>query len=266
MIIKKSIRKISLFCDIFFLIAILFISVFPQLIAPYEPQQMLSDILAPPSPQHLCGTDGLGRDMFTMLIYSTRMTFYSGLAIAAISGVIGITVGCIAGISNKFVDSLIAELINLFSIIPSVFIILLVAATGRIGFLQYVLVASFSFWTGTARIMRSQMLAAMEQPFIQNLLLLGERMYVIVIKHMIPNTIGPVVTNIALTVANACILECGLSYIGVNGLDYSLGQIMNHGEKYILSAWWITGFPIAVILLICVSILGIVNMTEAMRE
>ena len=266
MAVKGRAERIKCLMGISFLFSIALVSVFPTYIAPYEPQQMFSEILAEPSAKHLCGTDGLGRDIFTLLVYSTRMTFCSGIAIAGVSGIIGIVIGCLAGMSSRSIDTLIVEGINLFSIIPSVFIILLVATTGDISFFQYVLVASFSFWTSTARIMRSQMMTTMELPFVHTLLYLGERKLLIILKHVIPNAIAPVITNIALTVASACVLECGLSYIGVCGLEYSLGLIMNHGQKYILSAWWITGYPIMVILLICVSILGIVDVLKAWQE
>ena len=263
---KWIFRKVKILLSIAFLLSITLISLFPHSLAPYEPQQMFSEILAKPSFTHVCGTDGLGRDIFSLMVYSTRMTFFAGIAIAAVSGTIGIAVGCLAGINGGFIDNIIVEGINLFSIIPSVFIVLLVATTGEITFFQYVLVASVSFWTGTARIMRSQMLTTMELPFVQTLLYLGERKIIVIVKHIIPNAIAPVITNIALTVASACVLECGLSYIGVCGLEYSLGLIMNHGQRYILSAWWITGYPIIVILLICVSILGIVDMVKDSQE
>ena len=254
-------RPTVLFC-VFFLLLVFWVSISPQLFAPYAPNKMFDDILASPSSKHPCGTDGLGRDILSLLIYSTRMTFFSGISIAIISGVIGIIIGCLAGIAKNHTDSILVEVINLFSIIPSVFIILLVATTGEVTFLQYVLVASFSFWTSTARIMRTQIRTTMELPYIQYLYQLGEHKVLIILKHVIPHSISPVITNITLTVASACVLECGLSYIGVCGLDYSLGLIMNHGEKYIMSAWWITGFPIAVILAICVSILGIADTTK----
>lgn len=230
-------------------------SVFPTVLTNIDPDYLFEERLASPSFAHFLGTDGLGRDLFSLTLYSAKYTILSGICIALFSGVVGIIIGTFTMFVNDIFDSIIVELINMFSIMPTVFLILLFTSAANVGFWGFVLIVSFSFWTGTARIMRTQVKKMLCEPFVEVLLLTGESKIKILVFHIIPNSIRPVIANVALSVANACMLECGLSYINVANGGYSLGGIIRHGQKYLLSSPRIALVPICVIVIISISIL-----------
>lgn len=256
--------KLIIGCAILFIITL--ICFFPKLLTSIQPDEFFDEVLMLPTKEHILGTDGLGRDLFSLLLYSTKSTLLSGFAIAFFSGIIGILIGSIAAIGGKFVDNFLVEMISVFSIIPSVFFIIILSASFKLTFFSFVLVSSLSFWTGTARIVRSQVKKTLQQPFVKELIRIGVPKPRVLVWHILPNSIQPVLSNIALSVANACMLEAGLSFVNVKGTEYSLGTILSHGQRYIMTNWRITAAPIATILIICLSFLLIADAVNTKRE
>lgn len=248
-------RIIELLIGFSFIGILLVPSIMSNTLAPYEAGAMESQSLLTPSLTHVFGTDGLGRDVFSECLYATKRTLTVSCLVALLSGIIGIVLGAIAGINNKIIDSIISETMNFFTIIPSVFLVLLIATSIELGTMTFAIVLSFSFWTTTARIMRSQVKKTLCEPYIDALFKVGASRKNIVFLHIVPNSIKPAIANIALSVASVSTLETSLSFIGICGDKQSLGQMINHGQKYLLSAWWIELFPAVIILLICVSVL-----------
>lgn len=255
MISTRRYRTVEFWIGFILIGFLLIASILSNVIAPFPLGSMDSQSLLAPSSTHLFGTDGLGRDVFSECLYATKRTLIVGCLVAAFSGIMGIVLGSVAGVYGKIIDTILTEIMNFFTIIPSIFIILMVAVSIELTTISFVIVLSFSFWTATARIMRSQVKKTLCEPYIDALFKMGVSRINIVILHIVPNSIKPVIANIALSVASACMLESGLSFIGVCGEKISLGQMINHGQKYILSAWWITLYPAAIILLICISVL-----------
>jgi len=253
-------RKISA-CLI--LLGIIFVSCYiVPLFMGYEPEVFTPDTLMPPSIQYFWGTDALGRDVFVQCLFATRNTMLIGFSIAFLSGAIGIIVGTISALSGNIVDSILSEICNIFMTIPSLFIILFVFSAFTLSKSLLIIVISLSLWTGTAKITRTQVKSCNSELFVIQQYLLGESKGYIFIKHIFPHTFKPIISNIALGLSSACVIESGLSFIGVKCVGLSIGTILNHGQSYIFSAWWITVFPSFILVTVCFLVILLIDFLE----
>lgn len=223
---------------------ILIVAIFAPFIAPYDPYSLIGDLLQPPSKSHLLGTDNLGRDVFSRIVYGTRISLLIGAVSAAISGMLGTTVGAISGFFGGKVDALLSEIINVFLMIPTFFLILIVVALMGSSMLNVMIVIGLTSWPGNARLMRSQCLSLRTRTFVQAARATGESEWEIMFRHVIPNGIFPVISNTTMQVANGILTEASLSFLGLGDPNVvSWGQMIFNGRLYITSAWWIALFP-----------------------
>ncbi len=229
----------------------------------YSAGVMTTDVLMPPSNHHIWGTDALGRDVFVQCLFATRNTIIIGFSIATIAGIIGILVGAVAALSNNTVDSIISEITNFFMSIPTLFLILFVFSAFSLSALLLIFVIALSLWTGTAKIVRTQVKACNTELFITQQYLLGESKTYVFMKHILPHTYRPVIANMALGMSSACVVESGLSFIGVKCVELSLGTMLNHGQSYIFTAWWISAFSSLMLVIICFLVILLVDFLNA---
>ncbi|MEH7126256.1 ABC transporter permease [Bacillus sp. JJ1503] len=246
-IFKKSfsaIQKNSLLrSGIFILFIILLVVAFAPLLATHDPYVLGDDLLEPPGKDHWLGTDGLGRDIYSMILYGARTSLLIGLVSALISGVIGTLVGAAAGYFGGKTDRIISEIINVFLMIPSFFLILIVVALFGSNLLNVMIVIGLTSWPSNARLMRVQAISLKERVFIQSVDTIGENHVSILFKYIIPNGIFPVIANTTLSVAGAILTEAGLSFLGLGDPNLiSWGQMIFDGKAYMTSAWWISTF------------------------
>ena len=196
-----------------------------------------------PSRTYLFGTDALGRDLFSMVILGTRTSLSIGLIAALISNLLGIIIGAIAGYYGGWFDRLIAEVINVFMMVPTFFLIIIVVALYGSSILNIILVIALTSWTGAARMMRSQVIALKERTFIKSLTTLGESDWRIITRHIVPNGIYPIITSAASSVSGAILYESALSFLGLGDpLQPSWGRIVYNGKSYLTRAWWVALF------------------------
>lgn len=233
------------------IVIILFIAaILAPYIAPYNPKALLDDTLHPPSAQYFFGTDALGRDVFSRVVYGIRTSLFVGITAAFISVAIGIIVGSISGYFGGVLDTIIYELLNVFSMIPSLFLIILVIAFFGSNIRNVVIVIGLTSWSGTARIMRAQTKSIKERTFVKAARVIGESDKNIIINHIIPHAISPVLSNAAMSISMAILNEASLSFIGLGDPSaISWGQLVNNGRNYIFSGWWImlfSGIAIAI--------------------
>jgi peptide/nickel transport system permease protein len=242
------------------------VAIFAPLLSPYDPSVIdATNLLSAPSRQHFLGTDSLGRDLYSRLIFGARISLGIGLIAVGIATLIGLILGSIAGFYGGLTDSLIMRLVDIFLCFPSYFLILAVVAITEPSIFNIMVIIGLTSWMGTARLVRAEILSLKEREFIQAARAIGCRNSRIIARHLIPNAIGPVFVNATLGIAGAILLESGLSFLGlgVQPPTPSWGNILIESKSTLGLAWWITVFPGVAIL---VTILGFNLVAEGLKK
>lgn len=226
------------------IIFLLFIVATAPLITQNDPHYYGPDNLLPPGSEgYPLGTNHLGQDMWSLLIYGTRTSLKVALISALISGAVGVVLGGISGYFGGVVDKVISEIINVFMMIPTLFLILLIVSLFGNSITNVVIVIGLTSWPGNAKLMRAQALSLRQRTFVMSARVMGESRLKILFRHIIPNGIFPVISNTTMGMAGAIISEASLSFLGLGDpLTISWGQMINDGKAYITSAWWICAF------------------------
>lgn len=238
------------------ILVVFFIAGTASLIAPYDPGKTnVSKKLKSPSSEHLLGTDQLGRDVFSRMLYGSRISLSVGLVAVAISLVIGVFVGAIAGYYGRWADAVLMRFVDIMLCFPSFFLILTVVALLGPSMLNVMVVIGITSWMGTSRFVRAEFLSLRERDFVQAARALGMKDRRIIFRHILPNSLAPVFVTATLDVATAVLVEAGLSFLGfgVQPPAPSWGNILTEGRTYIFDAWWLTVFPGLAILMTVLS-------------
>jgi peptide/nickel transport system permease protein len=233
-----------------------FIAASASLLAPYDPGKTdVSMKLKPPSLEHFLGTDQLGRDVFSRMLFGSRVSLSVGFVAVAISICIGILVGAMAGYYGRWIDSLLMRFVDIMLCFPSFFLILTVVALLGPSLFKVMVVIGITSWMGTSRFVRAEFLSLRERDFTQAARALGVKDSRIIFRHILPNALAPVFVTATLDVATAILVEAGLSFLGfgVQPPAPSWGNILTEGRTYIFDAWWLTVFPGLAILLTVLS-------------
>ncbi len=225
------------------LLILLFFAIFGPLVAPYDPYELSNDMALPPSGAHWLGTEGLGRDVLSMIIYGARTSLIVGTVAAFISGIIGTMLGGITGFLGGKVDFIFGEFINVFMMMPTFFLILIVVALFGSGMLNVMIVMGLTSWVGNAKLMRAQAMSLRQRTFVRSAEALGDSKLSILFRHIIPNGIFPVVANTTMGIASAILTESSLAFLGLGDPNViSWGQLIMAGKSYLTKAWWISTF------------------------
>jgi peptide/nickel transport system permease protein len=220
-------------------------AIFAPLIAPDDPFALNGDpYMRPFTDGHILGTDKLGRDVFSQILFGARMSLAVGLVAAGIAAIVGVVIGSVSGYFGGWVDLLLSRLTDMFLIIPAFFLIITVVATLGSGILYVMIVIGLTSWPANARLMRAQVLTLRERTFIQGLTALGESQWRILLKHIVPNGIQPVIANSTLLISAGILTEASLSFLGLGDPNKaSWGRMIFDGRTAILTAWWPSVFP-----------------------
>jgi len=211
--------------------------------------------LAPPSPKNVFGTDHLGRDMLTRVLWGARVSLMIGLCAAGLASVIGIILGSISGYFRGRVGTVIDSLINVFQVIPAFFLALVFLVVFGSSMYLLVVVIAVTTWPMIARIMRAQVMSVKERLFVEAAKAVGCGDLRVLFKHVVPHAIPPAIAYSILEIGAAIIMEAGLSYLGLGDPNYpSWGRIIYEGQPYIISAPWISLVPGAFLVYTIVSI------------
>jgi len=237
-------NNIQLKIGLTLLCILLLIAVLGPVFAPYSPKLLNNDLLEPPGSKYLLGTDNLGHDIFSQILYGASTSLKIGFIAAMISAIIGVIFGGIAGFFGGVIDQILSEIMNVFLMLPTFFLILLIIATFGSSMLNVMIVIGLTSWVGNARLMRAQAKAIKERTFIKSSIAMGESKFSILIKHVIPNGIFPIIANTTMNISGAILTEAGLSFLGLGDPNViSWGQIITAGKGYLPKAWWISTFP-----------------------
>lgn len=222
------------------------LAVFAPFISPYDPGVIDQDaLLMPPSASHVMGTDSLGRDVFSRMAYGARISLLVGLIAVGIATLCGVSLGAAAGFYGGWVDTLIMRFADIMLCFPTFFLILAVVAMIEPSIVNIMAIIGLTGWMGTARLIRAQILSLREREFIQAAYALGLPNRRIIIRHLIPNAMEPVLVNATLGLAGAILTESSLSFlgIGVQPPVPSWGNMLTEARYTLGVAWWITVFP-----------------------
>jgi len=242
------------------------VALLAPLLAPYDPSAIhVSAILMPPSPGHLLGTDALGRDVFSRMIYGTQISLLVGFVAVGISVLIGVIVGALAGYYPGWVDTLFMRLVDIMLSIPTFFLILAVIALVGPSLINIMVVIGVTSWMGVARLVRGEFLALKESDYVLAARALGVPAHRIIFSHILPNAMAPVYVSTILGVAAAVLVESSLSFLGlgVQPPTPSWGNILTDGKANIEIAWWLSLFPGLAIL---VTVMGYNLLGEGLRD
>lgn len=243
-----------------------FLAILAPFISTHDPNQIdINNILAGPSLKHFLGTDQLGRDLFSRMVYGSKISLSIGFIAVGIATFIGISLGSIAGYYGGKLDSAIMRFVDIMLCFPTFFLILAVIALLEPSIFNIMAIIGLTSWMGVARLIRAEILSLKEREFIQAARACGVKDSSIIIRHLIPNAMAPVLVSATLGVAAAILVESGLSFlgIGVQPPTPSWGNILIDGKATLGVAWWLTLFPGIAILL---TVLGYNLLGEGIRD
>ena len=242
------------------------VSLLAPIIAPYDPNAIdLKNILMPPGSSHLLGTDQLGRDILSRMIWGARISLKVGFVAVGIATLIGTILGTVSGYYGGIIDMLIMRAVDLMLCFPSFFLILTVIAVLEPSIWNIMAVIGFTSWMGVARLIRAEILTIREREFIQAARSQGASNMRIITRHIIPNAMTPVLVSATLGVAGAILTESALSFlgIGVQPPTPSWGNMLTAGKDNLEYAWWLSLFPGMAIL---ITVLGYNLLGEGIRD
>ena len=242
------------------------ISFLAPLISPYDPAEFhLRQILEAPSWQHLLGTDELGRDVLSRMIYGAQISLKVGFVAVGIATLIGMVLGALAGYYGGLIDSAIMRLVDIMLCFPSFFLILAVIALLEPSIWNIMIVIGLTSWMGVARLVRAELMTLKQRDYVAAARVLGAADTRIIFRHLLPNAMAPVLVSATLGVAGAILTESALSFlgIGVQPPTPSWGNILTAGKDNISVAWWLSLYPGMAIL---ITVLAYNLLGEGLRE
>jgi peptide/nickel transport system permease protein len=241
-------------------------AVLAPFIAPFDPNDIdRHGILLAPSTIHPLGTDDLGRDVFSRMLYGARVSLMVGFISVGIATLIGVIFGSAAGFYPGVVDVVIMRFVDIMLSIPTFFLILAVIAFLEPGITTIMTVIGLTSWMGIARLVRAEFMSLKDREYVLASRAVGASDLRVMVRHMLPNSLAPVIVSAVLGVASAVLVESALSFlgIGVQPPTPSWGNILTAGKDNIEIAWWLSVFPGLAIL---ITVLGYNLLGEGLRD
>lgn len=214
------------------------------LLAPYGPFELVGTRLLSPRAAHLFGTDHLGRDVFSGVLYGARASLEVGFLSVAISATLGIFIGSISGFYGGWLDDGLMRMTEVFQVMPRFFLALVIVAVFGADIWGTIFVIGILSWAEIARLLRAEFLTLRERPFVMAARAYGASDAAIIFREILPNALTAVVVAACLQVPSAILLEASLSFIGAGDPDaMSWGRMLNGAQQYMRQAWWTSAFP-----------------------
>ncbi|CAN7610190.1 ABC transporter permease [Agrobacterium tumefaciens] len=263
--IRRLVKRKTVAAGLIVLLVFVLLAVFAPMIAPYSPSKLsIVNRLKPPSELYWFGTDEFGRDVFSRTIYAGRLSLLVGAAVVALSALIGITLGLLAGFFQKL-DTPIARLIDAMMAFPDILLaIALVAALGP-SLTTVIIALAVVYSPRLARIVRASTLVIRELPYVEAAKALGISTFHIMTRHVLRNLVSPILVQCTFLFASAMLAEAGLSFLGL-GVSPEIptwGTMISAGRQYIGQADWMTYFPGFAIIL---SVLSLQMVGDGLRD
>ncbi len=243
---------------------VLLVSSFADRLAPGDPFLLGNPALRSPSAGHRFGTDNLGRDVFDAVVHGMRTSMTVVLWVTAISALIGVTVGAVAGYRSGIVDRALMRLTELFQSIPRFFLALLAMSLFGPTVRTLIIVLGLTSWTLLARVVRAETLSIRTREFVESARSSGGNDVRILLHHVLPNILPTAIVVISLGASRVILLEAGLAFLGLSDQDQmSLGFLINNAQQFLEQAWWMSVFPGLAIVL---AVLGINLLADTLND
>jgi peptide/nickel transport system permease protein len=224
---------------------------------PYSPIESTPDQFSPPSWKHLCGTDSTGRDIAARMLHGARTSLSIGFIAQSIALLVGVTLGGLAGYYRGWFDIGVCRFIEVMDCFPPLLLILVAISLfeSQNNMFYIMAVIGLTSWTGLARLVRGEFLRLGSQPFPQAARALGASDFRVIVRHLLPNALGPILVSATFGVASAILIESSLSFLGfgMQAPTPSWGDILSDARRYIDFAWWLAFFPGVAILVTIMS-------------
>jgi len=247
-------------------LALFFVAIFAPLVSPYNPNDIdRKHVLDPPGMKHPFGTDDLGRDILSRMIWGARISLSVGFVAVGIATIIGMIVGALSGYYGGWTDRIMMRFIDIMLTIPTFFLILAVIAFIGAGIWNIMIVIGVTSWMGVARLVRAEFLSIRQREYVLAAKALGASDFRIIFRHIMINSMAPVLVSAVLGIAGAVLVESALSFlgIGIQPPTPSWGNILTLGKDNIEIAWWLSVFPGLAIL---ITVLGYNLLGEGIRD
>lgn len=246
--------------------ALIFAAIFAPFLAPANPYIVSLDArLLPPGGEHVLGTDELGRDILSRLIYGARVALWVGLVTVFLSGSIGITGGLVAGYLGGYWDAIIMRLVDVFLAFPVIILAIAIVAVRGPGLTNVLIALALVYWTSYARVARGTVLLLREEEYTWAARTLGASPVRIMLRHLLPNALAPMIVLASLGMGNAILAEAALSFLGlgIQPPEASWGSMLNFGMQFLRDASFLSTFPG---LAIFVTVLGFNLLGDGLRD
>ncbi|MGM0651676.1 MAG: ABC transporter permease [Bacillota bacterium] len=263
---KRLFKNKAAIFGISVIIVLIVSAIFAPLIAPYAyDAQNLPNMLQKPSTEHLLGTDEFGRDLFSRLIYGTRISLQISFIAVGLSLLIGTVLGALAGYYGGVIDYIISAITDIAWGFPVILLAIAIVAILGPSLVNVMIAVALVSWSGFARIVRGQFLSLRKTEFIEAAIVMGMSDLRLIFRHILPNALAPIIVMTTLELPKAIIVESSLSFLGMGAQPPtpSWGYIMNAGRGFILEAPWIALFPGLMIILV---VLGFNLFGDALRD
>jgi len=238
------------------IVALFIIAVFAPIISPYDPTSIdVYNVLSPPSKEHILGTDELGRDLLSRIIWGSRVSLKVGFIAVGIAIVIGVFIGSIAGFYGGKIDGILMRFVDVMLAFPTFFLILAVISVLEPNIYTIMVVIGITGWMDVARLVRAEFFTLKERDFVYAAKALGVSNLRLMFRHILPNALSPVFVAATFGIAGAILTESGLSFLGlgIQPPEPSWGNILTPGKDNIEVAWWLSLFPGLAILITVLS-------------
>lgn len=253
------------FVGLIVLTTFLIMGVLAPLISPYDPNAMDYEMMEPPSWTHPLGTDDLGRDLLTRIIYGTRVSLFIGITTVAVSLIAGVILGLVAGYFGGWPDNIIMRYIDLQWAFPNFIIAVYLVAVFGTGIFNLTIAISLAFVDDFARIARGMVLTIKKEQYVSAARAMGASDFRIMGRYILPNATAPLIVQATVSVSYAILAEAALSFLGlgVEATTPTWGLILAEGRSFISRAWWLGVFPGLAIML---TVLSINFLGDALRD
>jgi peptide/nickel transport system permease protein len=262
----KPRRSIMRWVPVILIALFVLAAIFAPVLAPYDPNsQNLLGRMRPPgtvsrSFHYLLGSDELGRDLLTRLIYGARVSLFVAIASVILSGVVGVLLGMLAGYLRGWVELIVMRLVDVFLSIPAILLAIITVAVLGTGLVNVIVVLALTRWPRYARIAYGQTLSVANMPYVRLAAFMGASTPRVLLRHILPNIIGAVTVVATLEFGLMVLFEAGLSFLGlgVQPPTASWGAMLSSGRNYLATAWWIATFPglCLFLLILAVNLIG----------
>ncbi len=221
------------------------IALLAPFIAPYDPIAVSRTTLKPPSTQHWMGTDNFGRDIFSRVLYGTRISLRMGFIAVGIAAVFGTAIGVIAGTYGKVIDTILMRFIDALMAFPGILLALTIAAVLGPGLTNAMIAVGIASIPTFARLVRSSVLQVKETPYVEAARAIGCTDMQMIRRHIFPNVLTPILVLATLGIAGAILVGASLSFLGLGAQPPSAewGAMLSQGRQFMRTAWWIMAFP-----------------------